>query len=133
MWLWLIKNVNKSLDEIPLKSWNVKDSASQQIPRDFVLHTTEVVEKFESIKGDTTKLLIKLQDGHQIETVIMKHSGRNTVCVSSQVGRFVLYVVLFVICFNFRMFVNRVMMLYFQDVRWVADFARLVRWALLVT
>lgn len=35
----------------------------------------------------TTKALITLEDGLKIETVLMKHSeGRNTVCVSSQIG-----------------------------------------------
>jgi adenine C2-methylase RlmN of 23S rRNA A2503 and tRNA A37 len=34
----------------------------------------------------TTKLLIRLQDGHLVETVVMRYSHRSTVCVSSQVG-----------------------------------------------
>lgn len=38
-------------------------------------------------RGDSAKALITLDDGMQIETVLMRHeSGRNTVCVSSQVG-----------------------------------------------
>lgn len=35
---------------------------------------------------DTEKLLIEFTDGKKVETVLMKHAGRNTVCVSSQVG-----------------------------------------------
>ncbi|MGM0366905.1 MAG: 23S rRNA (adenine(2503)-C(2))-methyltransferase RlmN [Actinomycetota bacterium] len=35
---------------------------------------------------DTAKALIQLDDGYTIETVLLKHGRRNTVCVSSQVG-----------------------------------------------
>ncbi|MCK9393400.1 MAG: 23S rRNA (adenine(2503)-C(2))-methyltransferase RlmN [Candidatus Paceibacterota bacterium] len=42
---------------------------------------------FESKDKNTIKALITLQDGKQIETVLMLHTGnRSTVCVSSQVG-----------------------------------------------
>ena len=34
----------------------------------------------------TTKLLLQLQDGETIETVVMRYARRNTVCVSTQVG-----------------------------------------------
>ncbi len=40
-----------------------------------------------SSKGDTVKTLFELEDGKKVETVIMRHEGgRNTVCISSQVG-----------------------------------------------
>ena len=32
------------------------------------------------------KMLFKMKDGNRAETVLIKHEGRNTVCVSSQVG-----------------------------------------------
>ncbi|MEK7557643.1 MAG: 23S rRNA (adenine(2503)-C(2))-methyltransferase RlmN [Patescibacteria group bacterium] len=42
---------------------------------------------FQSAKEDSIKALITLSDGLKIETVLLKHSdGRNTVCLSSQVG-----------------------------------------------
>jgi len=36
--------------------------------------------------GQTTKCLITLDDGEKIETVLMRHDDRRTVCVSQQVG-----------------------------------------------
>lgn len=40
-----------------------------------------------STKQDTVKALITLSDGNKVETVLMRHKGgRNTVCVSTQVG-----------------------------------------------
>lgn len=38
-------------------------------------------------QGDSVKALIRLEDGLRIETVLLEHgAGRNTVCLSSQVG-----------------------------------------------
>jgi len=39
-----------------------------------------------SADGQTTKCLITLDDGEQIEAVLMRHDDRRTVCVSQQVG-----------------------------------------------
>ncbi|MFA7686125.1 MAG: 23S rRNA (adenine(2503)-C(2))-methyltransferase RlmN [Candidatus Gracilibacteria bacterium] len=41
---------------------------------------------FKSLDGNTVKTLITLSDGLNIEAVLMQHKGRNTVCVSTQVG-----------------------------------------------
>jgi len=39
-----------------------------------------------SKKDGTEKFLFKLEDGDTIETVLLRHKGRNTVCISTQVG-----------------------------------------------
>jgi len=52
----------------------------------FAVFTTKVVEDKTSSDGTTTKLLIELQDGQRVESVIIKHHKRVTLCVSSQVG-----------------------------------------------
>lgn len=39
-----------------------------------------------SKKDGTEKFLFKLEDGTSIETVLLKHKDRNTVCLSTQVG-----------------------------------------------
>jgi len=41
---------------------------------------------FKDQDGQSVKALIALEDGLEIETVLMRHNNRNTVCVSSQVG-----------------------------------------------
>ncbi|MBU0636792.1 MAG: 23S rRNA (adenine(2503)-C(2))-methyltransferase RlmN [Patescibacteria group bacterium] len=44
-------------------------------------------EFLKSIKSDSLKALITLSDGLKIETVLLSHGvGRNTICLSSQVG-----------------------------------------------
>ena len=59
----------------------------------FAPFTTTVVTESPSSDGSTIKLLIKLQDDHLVESVIMRYGGegqrasnRATLCVSSQVG-----------------------------------------------
>jgi len=58
----------------------------EALPEALCLGTTKVVEAPTSADGATTKLLVELHDGHRIETVIMRHAKRTTVCVSSQIG-----------------------------------------------
>ena len=62
----------------------------------FALLTSRVVDASTSGDGLTTKLLVELQDGLRVETVIIRHGAvtaacpagdaRTTLCVSSQVG-----------------------------------------------
>jgi 23S rRNA (adenine2503-C2)-methyltransferase len=46
----------------------------------------EVVRELDSADGFTRKFLLGLEDGRQVETVLMRYTGRATACVSSQVG-----------------------------------------------
>ena len=45
-----------------------------------------IVKQLESSDGQTTKFLLELHDGEQIECVLMRTSYGNSVCVSSQAG-----------------------------------------------
>ena len=46
----------------------------------------KIVKKLQSTDGQTTKFLLELCDGEQIECVLMRTSYGNSVCVSSQAG-----------------------------------------------
>ena len=47
----------------------------------------EVAHEVESADGETRKALLRLHDGHHIESVLMPHHGaRNSVCFSTQAG-----------------------------------------------
>jgi len=47
----------------------------------------EVAHEIESADGETRKALLRLHDGHHIESVLMPHHGaRNSVCFSTQAG-----------------------------------------------
>jgi 23S rRNA (adenine(2503)-C(2))-methyltransferase len=95
-----------TLQSVPKKAFEI-------IKKEFVLTTSKVISQQQAKDGSTTKLLIELQDGQRIETVIMRYGDvalasfpeeekekktaedgqyqfkskkRATVCVSSQVG-----------------------------------------------
>lgn len=57
---------------------------------DFVTVTSSIDSRPTSSDGTTTKLAVKLQDDHIVESVLMRHvseeGSRATLCVSSQVG-----------------------------------------------
>ena len=79
IWLYLIQNRNIfKIEDIPFHKFSIGETAKQTILKDFILHSTKVIETFESSRGDTVKLLIELFDGHRIETVIMKHHKRTS-------------------------------------------------------
>ncbi len=49
--------------------------------------SVEVQTELASADGETRKALVRLHDGHHIETVLMPHHGqRNSVCISTQAG-----------------------------------------------
>ena len=57
----------------------------ERLDAEFVLFTGESV-RHQVARDGTEKLLIRLPDGHHVETVLMRESDRRTVCVSTQVG-----------------------------------------------
>ena len=67
----------------PLKRW-VEASVGEG--KAFFLDAPEVVDEIHSSDGLTRKFLLRLRDGQTIETVLMGYDGRQTVCVSTQVG-----------------------------------------------
>lgn len=66
---------------------NIPKWAREGILARFSLMTTTVADCCTSRDGSTTKMVVELQDGHRVESVVMRHDkGRVTLCVSSQVG-----------------------------------------------
>jgi hypothetical protein len=66
---------------------NLPRFAREGIPTRFQLMTTTIADCRTSRDGSTTKMVVELQDGHRVESVVMRHDkGRVTLCVSSQVG-----------------------------------------------
>ena len=67
------------MKNIPETLRNDLDAVAQTLP-------TKIVKKLESSDGETTKFLLELPDGEQIESVLMRTTYGNSVCVSSQAG-----------------------------------------------
>ncbi len=76
----LCKEFVAGFDEVSVFPKELKE----QLTRDIPFQSFRVVSHRES--PDTEKVLIEFPDKKRAEAVLMKHAGRNTVCVSSQVG-----------------------------------------------
>ncbi|RMX65637.1 hypothetical protein DD238_005410 [Peronospora effusa] len=81
IWRYMAQNPEALFTDIP----GIPKTLRTLLSEHFVPFTTSITTEQRSSDG-TVKLLIKLQDEHEIEAVIMRHTGRNTLCVSSQVG-----------------------------------------------
>lgn len=68
-----------SMKNIPETLRKDLDKIAQTLP-------VKIVKKLESADGETTKFLLELNDGEQIECVLMRTTYGNSVCVSSQAG-----------------------------------------------
>lgn len=78
---WIYVKRVKSFEEMS----NLSKKLRQTLTDHFEFVTLSEITKFESRDG-TVKFLFGLQDNHAIETVIMRHSYGNSVCVTTQVG-----------------------------------------------
>lgn len=67
-----------------LAEFSKSGNFSEVLAQDIVIPTEEVVETQE--QNGVLKFATKLHDGNIIESVIIPHPGRNTLCISSQVG-----------------------------------------------
>lgn len=80
VWDSLYINRVKSMDAL-----NVRDEVREYLTEKYVISTQELFVKQEAGDG-TVKFLLKLHDGHYIETVLMRHKYGRSVCVTTQVG-----------------------------------------------
>lgn len=64
---------------------NLSKKLREELAEHFQFLTLSEITKFESRDG-TVKFLFGLNDNHAIETVIMRHSYGNSICVTTQVG-----------------------------------------------
>ena len=77
---WLYRTVD-SFDEMT----DLSKDLINKLKENFIIKNLEI-ENFQKSFDGTIKYLFKLNDGHKIETVIMKYKYGNTACVSNQVG-----------------------------------------------
>lgn len=71
-----------SFDEITTLSKDLREELNEN----FKLTHMKMVRVQESKISKTKKYLFQLEDGNLIETVFMEYDGRNSICISSQVG-----------------------------------------------
>ena len=81
LFTWIYEKKAKSFDEMS----DVSLAFREELNRDFCLTLPKIFVKQIS-KDGTTKLLLELEDGAKVETVLMPYNYGNAICVSSQVG-----------------------------------------------
>ena len=64
---------------------DISKSFREVLKRDFVLSLPKIYRE-QDAKDGTVKLLLELEDGAKVETVLMRYNYGNVACVSSQVG-----------------------------------------------
>ena len=86
-----LKQIKEAVFLKLVKNWDEATNLPEKLRKKLSAHFP--IEELKKEKGsiskdkNTIKVLFKLKDGLKIESVLMKYSGgRNTVCVSSQVG-----------------------------------------------
>lgn len=81
VYTWLHRGV-RSYDEMT----NISKDLRQKLGERYPLYIPQPVRKQESKKDGTIKYLWRLADGNCVETVLMRYSYGNTVCISTEVG-----------------------------------------------
>jgi len=97
IWKHMVAHPDCPLDEIPL----IPEKIKAPLKSEFAYCTSTLVKSVQSTVDGTIKMLIRLQDGGEVEAVLIHHSGeaehpeqrqadrcgqRDTLCISSQVG-----------------------------------------------
>lgn len=78
---WIYKDV-WSFDEMN----NIPQKLRNKLIDNFKIEVPEIIERLVSKDKDTYKFLLKFIDNNIIETVVMKYSHGNSICVSTQIG-----------------------------------------------
>ncbi len=81
IFIWLHQKLADDFD----KMTNISKELRERLKEKFKIRKIEILDKLISEDG-TTKYIFKLEDGLIIESVLMKYSYGNAVCISSQVG-----------------------------------------------
>ncbi len=79
---WLHQKHINSFDEMT----NLSKELREKLKENYLLKNLKIVEKLVSKEDNTSKYLFETDDGIVIESVLMKYSYGNAVCISSQAG-----------------------------------------------
>lgn len=79
---WLHAKQVHEIDEMT----DLSKQLREQLKIKFTLNNVKIVEKFSSMEDNTVKYLFDIGEGILIESVLMRYSYGNAVCISSQAG-----------------------------------------------
>lgn len=79
---WLHEKLADSFDEMT----NLSKTLREKLDEKYEIRKVSMLERQISAMDGTNKFLFELQDGHVVESVLMRYKHGNSVCISSQVG-----------------------------------------------
>ena len=79
---WLHQKHIENFDEMT----NISKETRKKLSEKYKITEIKILDTLVSKEDGTTKFLFQLEGGHIIESVLMKYSYGNAVCISSQVG-----------------------------------------------
>lgn len=79
---WLHEKLADSFDEMT----NLSKALREKLDEKYEIRKVSMLERQISAMDGTNKFLFELQDGHVVESVLMRYKHGNSVCISSQVG-----------------------------------------------
>ena len=79
---WLHVKLVDSFEEMT----NLSKALREKLESNYEIPSVQMLERQISRMDGTNKFLFELQDGHVVESVLMKYKHGNSVCISSQVG-----------------------------------------------
>ncbi len=79
---WLHVKLADSFEEMT----NLSKPLREKLDSEYRIPMVKMVERQISKIDDTNKFLFQLEDGHVVESVLMRYKHGNSVCISSQVG-----------------------------------------------
>lgn len=79
---WLHEKLVDSFDEMT----NLSKTLREKLDEKYEIRKVSMLERQISAMDGTNKFLFELQDGHVVESVLMRYKHGNSVCISSQVG-----------------------------------------------
>ncbi|MBN1249785.1 MAG: 23S rRNA (adenine(2503)-C(2))-methyltransferase RlmN [Anaerolineae bacterium] len=82
VWTWLYSHLATDMEDMT----SLPKALRAKLVEETVLYVPPVLAVQESLTGDTRKDLLQMQDGEQVEVVLMRYIDRRTACISSQVG-----------------------------------------------
>jgi 23S rRNA (adenine2503-C2)-methyltransferase len=82
IWTWLYQHLATDIGEMS----SLPKSLRAKLEERTKLYVPPVAAVQESLDGETRKDLLVMEDGEQVEVVLMRYIERRTACISSQVG-----------------------------------------------
>lgn len=82
VWHGLYRRLATSPEELT----DLPKALRQRLEEHFLFQSMQLVAEAASRDGHTEKALFRLQDGNQVEAVLMRYERRNTACISTQAG-----------------------------------------------